>query len=129
MPVVVQNGWNELPFRFWIPAFKVRPRIFLRLASNITLAQPNQKLITELPDTRLHPTNLPIEDAIETLMITLADFVKPRSVFVDRFDSIQIDAKSFALVYLPFNEEHHEFIQPDYQVAINKNAMALSSNL
>ena len=129
LAMVAKNEWNDVPFRFWIPAFKVRPRIFLRLASHITLSQPNQDLINELPDTRLHPTTLPIEEAIETLMITLADFVKPRSTFIDKHQDIKIKAKSFTLVYIPFNEGHHEFIQSDYQLAINKNVMALSTNL
>jgi hypothetical protein len=129
LPMIVQSGWNEIPFRFWIPAFKVRPRVFLRAASHITLSQPHQRLIAELPDTRFHPTTIPVEDAAETLMITLADFIKPRSTLLDALPNIQIDAKSFTLVYLPFNDDHHEFIQPDYHLAINKNVMALSTNL
>jgi hypothetical protein len=129
LPMIVQSGWNEIPFRFWIPAFKVRPRVFLRAASNITLSQPHQKLIAELPDTRFHPTTIPVEDAAETLLITLADFIKPRSSLLDALPKIQIDAKSFTLVYLPFNDDHHELIQPDYHLAINKKVMALSTNL
>jgi hypothetical protein len=33
------------------------------------------------------------------------------------------------LVYVPFIEKHHEFIQPDLKFAINKNILALSKNL
>ena len=129
LPKVTQGGGNELPFRFWIPAFKVRPQVFLRLASQVTLCQPLQNLKSELPATRIHPSTLPVKEAIESLMITLANFVKPRTTFMDRISDIQIDAKSFTLVFIAFNDEHHEFIQPDFQIAINKNVMALSKNL
>jgi hypothetical protein len=129
LPKVLQSDGDKAPFRFWIPAFKVRPRVFLRLASHITLSQPRQKLIPNLPNTRTHPSTLPVEEAIESLVITLANFMKPRRTLMDRLHNIKIDAKSFTLVYIPFNEDHHEFIQPDFHLAINKNVMALSTNL
>jgi hypothetical protein len=48
---------------------------------------------------------------------------------MEKFYDIAIDAKSFTLVFVPFSDEHHEFIQHDYQIAINKNVLALSKNL
>jgi hypothetical protein len=129
LPRVVQKAWHDIPFRFWIPAFKVRPQVFLHLAAHTTLSQPRQKLTSELPEARIYPTTLPIEEAIECLTITLANFMKPRRTLWERFSDIQIDAKSFSLVFLPFDEGHHEYIQPDFQLTINKNVLALSNNL
>jgi hypothetical protein len=129
LPKAMQSGWDDVPFRFWIPAFKVRPRLFLRLASHLTVSQPREELIPELPANRIHPCTLPVKEAIESLAITLADFMKPRQTLMEKFHNIDIDAKSFTLVFVPFSEEHHEFIQHDYQIAINKNVMALSKNL
>jgi hypothetical protein len=129
LPRVIQSGWNDIPFRFWIPAFKVRPKVFLHLATHTTLSQPREKLISELPDAGIYPTTLPIEEAIESLKTTLAGFMKPRRTLMERLCDIQIDAKSFTLVFMPFNEGHHEFIQPDFQLALNKNVLALSKNL
>jgi hypothetical protein len=129
LPKTVQNGWDDVPFRFWIPAFKIRPKLFLRLASHITVSQPREELIPELPGKQIHPSTLPVKEAIESLSITLADFMKPRKTLMEKFHNIDIDAKSFTLVFIPFNEGHHEFIQHDYQIAINKNVLALSKNL
>ncbi|MGB5745711.1 MAG: hypothetical protein WBM69_01940 [Desulfobacterales bacterium] len=129
LPKAVQSGWDDVPFRFWIPAFKVRPQLFLRLASHITVSQPREELIPELPGNRIHPSTLPVKEAIESLPITLAEFMKPRRKMMERFPNIQIDAKSFTLVFVPFNEEHHEFIHHDYQIAINKKVLAHSKNL
>jgi hypothetical protein len=129
LPKAVQNDWHDIVFRFWIPAFKVRPRIFLRLASQVTIVQPQDDLLPRLPDRRIHPSNLPVEEAIECLKLTLASFMKPRQTLTEKLPEINVTAKSFTLVYLPFNEEHHEFIHPDYQIAINKNVMSLARNL
>jgi hypothetical protein len=82
-----------------------------------------------LPVNRIYPSTLPVEEAIESLAITLSEFMKPRRKMMERFHDIHIAAKSFTLIFVPFNEEHHEFIHHDYQIAINKNVMAHSKNL
>jgi hypothetical protein len=129
IPKVVQPGWENIGFRFWAPAFKVRPKIFMQLSSNMTLAQLHNKLTEELPEQRHHPITLPVTEAIESLKVNLASFIKPKNQLAEILHSINITAKSFVLVYVPFLEKHHEFIQPDLQFAINKNILALSENL
>ena len=129
IPKVVQSEWHDIAFRFWIPAFKLRPRIFLRLASQITLVQPQDVLVPEFPDRKIYAGNLPVEEAIECLKLTLASFMRPRKILAEKLPQIKATPKSVSLIFLPFNESHHEFIQPDYQIAINKNVMSLSKNL
>jgi predicted RNA-binding Zn-ribbon protein involved in translation (DUF1610 family) len=129
LPKAVQNEWHEIAFRFWIPAFKLRPRIFLRLASQITVVQPQNDLVAKFPDRRIYASNLPVEEAIECLKLTLASFMTPRKILAEKLPQIKATPKSVSLIFLPFNESHHEFIQPDYQIAINKNVLALSKNL
>ncbi|UCF94296.1 MAG: hypothetical protein JSW39_09085, partial [Desulfobacterales bacterium] len=79
LPKVIQSGWDELPFWFWAPAFKVRPQVFLRLSSNLVLIQPDRPLNPELPDARLFPVTLAVEEAAESLHINLASFLKPNN--------------------------------------------------
>ncbi len=129
LPKAVQKDWHQSAFRFWIPAFKVRPRIFLRLAGQVTVVQPRDELVSRIPDGRIHPSNLPVSEAIESLKLILAGFIKPRKTLADKLPAIHIKPKSFALIYFPFQEAHHEYIQPDYQIALNKNVLSLSRNL
>ncbi|MGD9183590.1 MAG: hypothetical protein PVG15_19050 [Desulfobacterales bacterium] len=129
IPKVVQPGWENIGFRFWAPAFKVRPKIFLQLSKNMTLAQLHNDLVKELPEHRHHPITLPVTEAIESLKVNLASFIKPKNTLAEILHAIDIAAKSFVLVYVPFQEKHHEFIQPDLQFAINKNILTLSENL
>jgi hypothetical protein len=129
IPKVIQPGWEDIGFRFWAPAFKVRPKIFLQLSKNMTLSQLHNEAEEELPERRHHPITLPVTEAIESLKVNLASFLKPKNQLSDILPSIEVSAKSFVLVYVPFIEKHHEFIQPQIQFAINKNIIKLSNNL
>ena len=95
----------------------------------MTLSQLHNDLTEKLPAKRHHPITLSITEAIESLKINLASFIKPKTRRTEILHGIDIQAKGFALVYVPFIEQHHELIQPDLQFAINKNIIALSDNL
>jgi hypothetical protein len=112
-----------------VPAFKVRPKIFLQLSKSMTLSQLHNEPDPELPEHRHHPITLPATEAIESLKVNLASFLKPKTRLPDILNAIAISAKSVVLVYVPFIEKQHEFIQPDLKFAINKNILALSKNL
>ena len=129
LPKVIQSGWEDMGFRFWVPAFKVRPRTFLRLANNLTLAQPREKPDDALPKNSMYPVTLPVKEAIESLKITLASFIKPKEFVHSNLPDIQIRPERYILVYLPFVESHHDFVWEKYRISVNKNQLKLSSNL
>ncbi|MGD2097378.1 MAG: hypothetical protein PVG35_07335 [Desulfobacterales bacterium] len=128
IPRVVQPGWEKIGFRFWVPAFKVRPKIFMQLSKNMTLAQLHTKHVEELPEARHYRINLPVTEANESLKVNLASFLKPKNQLIDVLPLVSITARSFAAVYVPFIEKHHEYIQPDLHFAINKNTLKLSEH-
>lgn len=129
IPKAIQPGWEDIGFQFWVPAFKVRPKIFLQLSKSMTLSQLHPEPKAELPEHRHHPINLPLAEAVESLKINIAGFVRPKSILPDILQEIEVTIKGFELVYVPFLDKHHEFIQPDLQFAMNKNILALSTNL
>jgi len=129
LPRVAQPGWNDIAFYFWALAFKVPPHIFLNLARAITLSQPQEKLARELPGGSLYPVTLPVKEAVESLKINLASFMIPVEKRLPELPYIEIKPKSYLLVYIPFYEKHHEFIQPQFHMAINKKLLALTGNL
>ncbi len=129
LPKACQNNWKDIPFSFWVPGFKVRPQTFIRISQDITLGQPNEKLIRELPDAAVHPVTLPVEEAVQSLKIHLAGFMKPRKLLSSMLEEIIIKPKTDLLVYIPFLQTAHELIQPRFQLALNKNQLALAWNL
>jgi hypothetical protein len=129
LPRVVRSADKSEPFRFWVPAFKVRPNVFLRLAENMTLGRRLSGLKTALPLPPYHSVTLPVTEALEGLKTILAAFYTPRHRVREVVPDIEVRARSFTLVYVPFREGHHEYIQTGHQFAITKNTLALSGNL
>jgi len=135
LPRVPQPEWEKIAFRFWGPAFKVRPQFYLRLATSVTLNQPVAKLAPRLPpanasaDAPTHPVNLPLGEAVETLKLNIASFLTPRERVSELLPQIEIAARKFLLVYLPFEERHHEYVHAGMNLAIHKNQLQLAHNL
>jgi hypothetical protein len=134
LPRVVQPGWEEQPFHFWSLAFKVRPKIFLRVSQQLNLSQPlvsgdENHHAPVLPKGRIHPVNLPVSEAVESLKISLASFIKPPKSMLPRLPGISITPESARLVYLPFHEGHHEYANEKVGVNLNKRHIELAGNL
>ncbi len=129
LPIAVRNAYHKTGFRFWGPGFKVRPNTFINLGRSMTISQPLENLKQDLPDAELHPVSIPVRESIESLKIILASFIKPQKTLLPRLPEIIITAKSYLLVYIPFQIGHHEFIHPGLNIAINKNQLAMAKNL
>jgi DNA-directed RNA polymerase subunit RPC12/RpoP len=129
LPKAVGRSLQAHEFRFWAPAFKVRPQAYLRLAESLTLNQGQNGLAPALPPGRHHPVTLPVEEACESLKVVLAGFMKPRKLVAEMLPFITIHPTHFRLAYLPFQENQHDYIQSRIQIAVNKNLLNLSRNL
>ena len=129
LPQVPRPEWQNEPFRFWFPAFKVRPATLLRLASGLTLRQPRTALVDRLPSRDLFAVNLPLSEAVEGLKMLLAAFAKPPRQIYPRLARLRITPQAMLLVYIPFSTSVHEYLQPDLKLAINRNQLLLAGNL
>jgi hypothetical protein len=129
LPKVVNDAMDQRPFCFWSPAFKVRPKVFLRLAQGLTLIQPEGQLRSQLPSADTHPVTLPFSEAIESLKLLLAQFVKPRRDFLPRLPLINIHPQKLLLIFLPFRRGHHDLVLEGQRLALNKNVLNLSRHL
>jgi len=129
MPRVVQPGWDKIPFHFWNPAFKVRPQSYLTIATNVTLNQPMEKAVAGPPKGAVASVTLPLGEAVESLKLNLANFMRPVETRVEMIPRIKIKARRFQLVYIPFQETRLELVQPRLNLAINKNVLSHARNL
>ncbi len=116
-------------FYFWMPAFKLRPKMFLTLSRRLTVAQLSTDGDRQLPGGTFIPANLPVTEAAQALKIVLAEFVKPRKIHFPILNQVRMTARKALLVYIPFNEDHHDFIQPKLNVGVGKRLLALADNL
>lgn len=129
LPMVVKEEWKERGFRFWSPAFKVRPESFLRFSTTLTLAQPEGEWVPELPDAPLYPVTLPVREAAESLKLTLASFIKPPGIMHPKLPEIDIKAESFLLVYIPLKQRGSELYNELFRLRINQNLLAYARRL
>ncbi len=129
LPKVVQPGWDQVPFYFWNPAFKVRPQTYLTIAGNVTINQPTDRLAPGQPKGRLGSVNLPLKEAVETLKLNLAGFLRPIERRAELIPLIDIRPRRFLLVYIPFQDTYHELVQPELNLAVSKSVLAHAKNL
>jgi len=129
LPKVVREGWEDVPFQFWSPAFKVRPEDFLRFSRNLTLSQPRRELAPEVPPAALYPVTLSVGEASESLKIILASFIKPADTMLPKLQEISVKPRKALLVYIPFQEERTDFANPDFRLRVNKLLLGFAKNL
>lgn len=129
LPKVPQSHDDETDFFFWSMAFKVPPKVFLRLNRNITMAQPRHEQVNKLPSGHIYPVTLPVKEAAKSMKINFASFACPSNHYLPLLPQITIRPEKARLVFIPFHEGHHELIRENFGLTINKNQLKLSSSL
>ena len=129
LPRVLQPDFEAMPFRFWFPAFKVRPSTLLHLSRSLSLSQPLAAPVDRLPQGEMFPVNLPLSEAAANLRLVLAAFAKPPRQFYPKLPQIRVNPQAMILVYIPFSESVHEYLQNGLNLAVNKSQLALAGHL
>lgn len=128
-PKVVQRHWENQDMAFWIPAFKIRPKVFLRLAKQMTVSQKDFEMEEEIPKKNLYPVTLPQSEAAQSMKITLASSGLIKKKIFPLLPQVSFTIEESTLVYLPFSDTGHEVIQEHMRVTINKNALKFGRHL
>ncbi len=128
-PVVVRKEYDSRPLVFLIPAFKINPKLFLRVASHLTVAQPR------IPDGKVrslvnpHPVTLHPKEAVQFLKSVLAATTLNRRKRFPLLPAMNLKATECSLLYLPFDVQSHDLVQQHTQIPINKSAVKYGRSL
>jgi len=122
MAKVVQEGWQDKPFRFWTPAFKIRPQDFLLFSRNLTLSQPPKEWVAKLPKGEVLSVTMPVTEALESLKINLASFIKPPKM-LHLLEEMEIKPKGIVLVYIPLQKSGNELFQPAFNLRTTRTLL------
>lgn len=128
-PLVHNPSWDNLKMAFYAPAFKIRPKTFLRLARQITVSQIYFKTEKMGLQKGIHPATLARDEAAQSLKMILADAAMNKKTVFPFLPHIRIDCKGVTLVYIPFKDLGYDMVLEDMQIAINKQALGFGRNL
>ncbi|WP_321492190.1 hypothetical protein [uncultured Desulfobacter sp.] len=127
LPVAVKPSWQSIRFRFWCPAFKLRPGPLIQTASRVTLSQWRLPLERRFPEGRLFSVNLPLGQAAKSMVLVLAHVIRPSTEMEEMVKRIKITPRRSSLVFLPFRETGPDYVQDRLSLAVNKTMAGLAA--
>ncbi len=113
---------------FRCPAFKIRPRMLLRLCERLSLCEPLSHARADVPRTHRHPVTLPSREAAEMLPVALASMTFRELARAAQF-AARPQVSAPVLMYLPFREAGTELINPTLQLSISRSALGFGDAL
>ncbi len=129
-PFLPRPLWGEQGMSFWVPAIKLRPKIFLQASRQATLSQWRLKPVTGRIQKLFFPVTLPEAEARQAIKVILAAAATagPRLIF-PALPQVRTTDVSARLVYLPCIDKGHDWVQPETGVAIGKNVLRLGRSM
>lgn len=128
-PMVPRPQWREREMQFWIPAFKLRPKIFLQVARQITISHYRLHLEQGRSMANLYPVNLPKTEARQALKVVLAACATSPGKIFPALPEARIKNAAVALAYLPFEDTGHDWVQPQTGTVISKSVLRFGRSL
>jgi DNA-directed RNA polymerase subunit RPC12/RpoP len=122
-PRVVQRDWENQDMSFWSPAFKIRPKTFLRLLGQLTISQKDFETKEGIPKQGLYPVTMPRSEAAQSTKLTLAASAMNKRKTLPMLPQISFAIKDSTLVYLPFTDTGHDMVQQHMRISINKKTL------
>lgn len=128
IPRVIKAQWEDEPVAFYCPAFKIRPTIFLRVASQLTAAHQPITAEPVLPK-QTTPISLPAAEAEDAIKLILAHSAVAKRNIMPLLPAIAVARVETTLLFLPFFDNGYELCQEELNVVINKQILAWGGKL
>lgn len=122
-PLVSMPQYRNRALVFWIPAFKIHPKAFLQLASQLTVGQTR---IPEGQSSRVsddYPVTLAQQEALQAIKSVLAYSTLSKEKRLPLLPQMSLKAKSCQLTYLPFAAKTHDLVQEHTSAAVQTAAL------
>ncbi len=128
-PVVVNWKHEEQDLEFWVPAMKLRPKIFLKVAKGATLSQLNFPAGEKKLRKPLFPVTLTLKEAVQSLKSIVAATTVNKKDVLPQLPNLSFEIKRTALVFLPFEDTGHDLVQEHSSLAIASSVVQTGRNL
>jgi hypothetical protein len=110
-PLVAKREYDTQPLVFWIPAFKINPKAFLQLASQLTVAQGRIPQAKNSTLTNGYPVTLDRTEALQAIKSVLAYTTLSKEKRLPMLPQLRLDESRCELTYLPFISQIHDLVQ------------------
>jgi len=127
LPKPITAVMEEKQVFFWAPAFKINPALFLRWARQTTIYQPEGDCLEMIPTQPIYPATLSLQEAVESVLITLSSMVTDKRMYFANLSSLQMNLEDSLLVYQPFIEKGRELIHERMKVVLDRNALTFGA--
>lgn len=111
------------PCAFTLPAFKVSPNIFFRLARHMTIGQPGTASRSTPGGGARFPANLPASEALQGVPILLGALCPAREILLPGLESTEVSLRATRLLWVPFKKRGAELVQTHLGFALPQAAL------
>jgi hypothetical protein len=128
-PMLPRPRWRERAMSFWIPAMKLRPKIFLQAGRQVTLGQWLLRPEKGRPMPNRFPVTLPASEALQAVKVMLATCTASDKNIYPHLPQVRLTETMMHLVYLPCSDRGHDWVQPDTSMTIPKNILKFGRSM
>ncbi|HHO48509.1 MAG TPA: zinc ribbon domain-containing protein [Desulfobacteraceae bacterium] len=128
-PLLPGPHWRDQAMSYWIPAFKVRPRTFLRLARAVTVSQWRLRPEEGHVVPGLFPVTLAEKEARQAVKVTLAACAVSPDAVHPALPGARLKVTARSLVFLPFADHGYELVQPHTGASVPGNVLRFGRKL
>lgn len=129
LPKVPSDAWEQTPFYFCAPAFKVNPALFLRWCRQLTANPAPENLSADFHPKRIHPVTLPVAEAMDSSIITLSSLMADKRHLADVVGSLKFSLADFFLVLHPFKTSGRELVHTKLDFSMDLSALNMGAYL
>jgi uncharacterized CHY-type Zn-finger protein len=129
LPKAPSEEWTKTPFYFYAPAFKLNPALFLRWCRQLTATPPPKDLIANFPVKKIHQATLPVNEALESSLLTLVSLIANKRNLAGLLSSLNFTLEDYSLVLHPFKISSSEFVHTKIGFGMEISALNMGAYL
>lgn len=128
-PIIARKILNSQNLEFFIPAFKINPKAFLQLCTQLTLQQNKLPTGKTRRVVNAYPVNLNVKEGIQAIKTVLASTTLSREKVFPLLPETGIQVSGSILTYLPFENLSHDLVQEHTRASVQTAALRYGRSL
>lgn len=129
LPKAPSDIWQNTPFYFCAPAFKLNTALFLRWCRQLTATPAPGDMTTDFPSQKIHRATLPVAEALDSCLVTLSSLIADKRHLAQSVASLKFTMEDYTLVLHPFKISVREMIHTKLGFSMDISALTMGAYL